>query len=163
MKTKTKYQNDLYIGRIKRGCVMCKVYLAQPRWIGNWYWSFDNLETSATYLTHIEYQRKEYVYDKKGNILLSRRLNIYDTLKKIFGDTLAITDVDDLWRFSDLLESYYTLKKTAELFVRGCSNYTTIDKMPLSLMDMDSYKKINEVLIPSIFDAMYDILMKYQK
>lgn len=88
-------------------------------------------------------------------------LNMFDQLKKFFGDSLTITDDKDLWTFCELSKTIYTLKATAELFHRGGSHYTS-NPDANSIKNPEIENHINGVLIPSQIRHLWTILDKYR-
>lgn len=86
---------------------------------------------------------------------------MFDALKGYYGDTLTIKDDADLWTFCELVQTFYTLKETAEVLGRGGSNYTRnpCDKI---IMNKEETKRINERVLPAIFDELEDLLKKYR-
>ena len=87
--------------------------------------------------------------------------NMRDAIKDMFGDTLTIKDNNDLWAFCELMQSFYVLKKAAELYGRGRTNYGPNACKDI-LQNTEETKKINGILLPSIFDALESLLHKYR-
>ena len=63
----------------------------------------------------------------------------------------------DLWSFCELVKTAYTLKETAEVLGRGGSHYTTNVCADI-VKNEDEVKRINEIVLPAIFDAIGKIL-----
>lgn len=88
-------------------------------------------------------------------------LHMFDQIKKFFGESLTITDDNDLWKFCELSRTIYTLKSTAELFHMGGAHVThNPDINSLKNPEMENY--INVVLIPSQIRHLWTILDKYR-
>lgn len=123
-----------------------KIYLSAPSWDCGWYWGFGYLGNNNCHY-HVEGVAK----DK----------NLWDALREHFGETLTITDEADLWTFCELMQTFYTLKKSAEVLGRGGSHYTT-NPVADVIKNEDEAKRINEKVMPAIFDALEDVLKKYR-
>lgn len=139
MTTKTNFTSDILIGNIKGGGY---VHLAAPSWDCDWYWGFGYIQ-NKNINTH---------FDSLGNN------NMYDNIKDNFTDFI-IQDDKDLWQFCELMQTFYNLKNTAEVLGRGGSHYT---KNPLSelIKNTDEVERINNILMPAIFDEIYALLKK---
>jgi|LakMenEpi03Aug12_release.lakeMendotaPanAssembly.Ray.scaffolds.fasta_scaffold207512_6 hypothetical protein len=88
---------------------------------------------------------------------LMKETDLYNGLKKHFGDTLTIKE-ENLYEFCEIVKTIYSLKETAEVFGRGGSHYTTNPLKGL-IIDKDLVNKINGKLIPELIDYMYKILV----
>ena len=71
-----------------------KIYLTKPEWQCDWYWCFGWIG-NKNLLTHL---------DRLGNS------NMYDNIKE-FIPNVKLSDTN-LWKFCELAESIYTLKKS---------------------------------------------------
>jgi hypothetical protein len=162
MKNKTKFQEKLLIGSVPCGLVTRKVYLSAPSWDCDWYWGFGYLGNKTMHF-HVNGLKTIDRYNVEKNVREYEFVNLFDGFKKKFGDSLVVTDDKDLWKLCDLFQSFYTLKEVAALYRGGCSHYTDVNNIGLNLTNLAQYKEINYELIPKIFDAIYDILIKYQK
>ena len=145
MKTLNEYPKKLYIGKHDHECI----YLTSPSWDCNWYWGFGYLGN------------KNCHYHVNG-LAERENINLFDAFKKHFGESLIIKNDNDLWKICELFDTFYTLRKTAELFGRGGSNYTENPCKEL-LIDKILVTKINEVLIPNVIDEIYKILLSYKE
>ena len=74
--------------------------------------------------------------------------------KNYFKETV-LTD-EEIWILCDLMMTYYTLKKTAELFRHGIqlSNRAKIDKLQSPMTE----DLINKVLLPEVFKKIEQLL-----
>lgn len=129
------------------------IYLRRPSWDCGWYWGFGYLGNANC---HFHLDCLEVMDDSL------RTKNLFDQLHAMFGDSLTITNSRDLWQFCDIVQTIYTLKKAAEVFGRGGSNYTKNPDAE-ALKDSEIVKKINEELIPHQIVSLYKILEKYSK
>ena len=162
MKNKTKFQEKLLIGSVPCGLVTRKVYLSAPSWDCDWYWGFGYLGNNRMHF-HVDGLKTIDKYNVEKNVREYKFVNLFDGFKDKFGESLVVTDDKDLWKLCDLFQSFYTLKEVSALYHRGCSHYTDVENIGLNLTDLARYKEINYELMPKIFDAIYDILIKYQK
>lgn len=135
-----------YIGSFKLGEKDGEsILLSSPSWDCGWYWGYGYLGN------------KNCHYRLDG---LNKDKNLYDAIKEHFGDTLTITDDEDLWQFSELMASFYSLKETAKVLGRGGLHYTT-NVVSDVIMNKTEAKRINEIVMPAIFEAISQILKKY--
>jgi len=139
MKT-TKFKDDVILGKLNDK----DIYLKKPSWDCDWYWGFGYL---GNYTIH---------YHIDG---INKSKNLYDALKKHFGDSLTIKDDKKLWLFCEFMATFYSLKETAEVLGRGGSHYT---KNPLAdvIKNKTEVDRINNEIMPKIFDAIWDIFKK---
>lgn len=122
------------------------IYLSAPSWDCDWYWGFGYLGN------------KDCHYHVDG---LDTSKNLFDAIKDHFGETLAIKEDDDLWSFCELMASFYALKKTAEVLGRGGSNYGENPVREIIKNEAEA-KRINNEVMPAIFDAIENIIKKYR-
>lgn len=118
------------------------VTLAPPSWNCGWYWGFGYIQNDNLH-TH---------FDSIGE------KNMFDNIKESFTNFI-ITDDSDLWKFCELMQTFYTLKKTAEVFGRGGSNYSTNPCSEL-VKNTSEAARINEIVLPAIFDQIYLLISK---
>ena len=123
-------------------------YLSAPSWDCDWYWGIG-------YLGH------RYVHFHLDGVQKEHNTNMFDALRAEFGDTLTIKDDSDLWTFCELFETAYALKQTAEVLGRGSSNYTT-KPCEWIIKNKAEADRINDIVLPAIFDAIENILIKYR-
>lgn len=120
------------------------IYMSRPSWDCDWYWGFGYIGNRNLH-THLNCLGKS---------------NLYDNLKNYFNQEFIIKEDKDIWQFAEVVMTIYQLRKTAELFHRGGSHYTTNPQQQL-LINPEWEQHINCVLIPQQIDAMYQILAKY--
>lgn len=92
---------------------------------------------------------------------LSKNKNLYDAFKEHFGKSLMIRD-SQLWTVCELFKTFYILKETAEVLGRGGAHYTTNPCKDI-IINKDETDRINNVVLPAVFDALYNILERGQK
>jgi len=119
-----------------------RIYLDKPSWDCGWYWGFGYLGNKDCH-----YHLSSY---KNG-----RNINMYDALITDYDLNAKIKE--NLWEFCELVESSYVLKETAEVLGRGGSHYTTNVCSDIIKNEVE-VKRINEVVLPKIFDALYKII-----
>ncbi len=137
-----------WIDKFKMGVVDGEViYLSAPNWSCDWYWGFGYLGNKNCH----------YHLDS----LCDSSINMYDGLKKHFGDTLTITD-SKLWVFCELVCTAYALKNTAEVLGRGGSHYTTNPCADV-IKNKGEADRINTTVLPKIFDAIHDLIIGDKK
>lgn len=145
MKT-LKFTNKIYMGNVDNE----KIYLSAPSWDCNWYWGFG-------YLGNRNYQYHVDGLNAKENI------NLFDAFKKHFdADTFIIKNDKALWTLCELFSTFYTLKEAAGVLGRGGAHYTTNPIADL-IKNKDEVTRINEVILPALFDAIYDVLTTSNK
>ena len=139
----TKFEEKFKLGKVDED----NIYLSPPSWDCDWYWGFGYLGN------------KDCHYHLDG---LSHTKNLFDALKEHFGDSLTIKEDKHLWTFCELIQTFYNLKETAEVFGRGGSNYTS---NPISelIIDKNLVYKINNIILPKLFDEIETILSNYRQ
>jgi hypothetical protein len=132
-----------------------KIYLSAPSWDCGWYWGFGYLGNSQTHY-HVDGLKTREWYDAEKKCFQSERLNLFDGFKKHFGNSFKITD-KDLWTLSELFETFYTLRKTAEVLGRGGAHLTSNPAAEV-IKNPEEVTRINDVVLPQIFEEIYKIL-----
>ncbi len=145
----TKFIQKFRIGKpVDNGEYALSEYLAAPSWDCDWYWGFGYLQNKDIH-HHVDGLGKTH------------NAHMFDALKKEYGDSLTIKDDKDLWTFCELMYTFYTLKKYAELCHQGGSHTTTNPCADILTLP-EREKEINHVTLPAIFDALNDLLAKYR-
>jgi len=67
-----------------------------------------------------------------------------------------------LWTVCELFKTFYILNETAEVLGRGGAHYTTNPCKDI-IINKDETDRINNVVLPAVFDALYNILERGQK
>jgi len=119
-----------------------QVYLAAPSWDCGWYWGFGYIQNKNMH-THFDGLGKNNMFD-----------NIKDTFKEFI-----IQDDNDLWKFCELMCTFYTLKATAEVLNRGGSHYCANTCKDI-IQNTKEADRINNIVLPAIFDQIYLLLKK---
>lgn len=136
---KTNWTNKVFFGKDKEGE---EIFLSAPSWDCGWYWGFGYLGNKNCH----------YHLDGYAN---GRNINMYDALSADYELNPKIKK--NLWEFCELVLTAYSLKKTAEVLGRGGSHIT---KNPCAsmIMNKDETKRINEVILPAIFNHIAELL-----
>ena len=140
MANETKWTKKVFFGTRKEDGK--KIYLSPPSWDCGWYWGFGYLGNRDEHYHLSGYQD-------------GRNINMYDALSGDYDLNPLIAK--DVWSFCELVKTAYTLKETAEVLGRGGSHYTTNVCADI-VKNEDEVKRINEIVLPAIFDAIGKIL-----
>ena len=144
------FGKDIYLlGKDKDGI---NYWLEEASWDCGWYWGFGYVET---------YTNNKYPH-------LSRDINshqhfdglflkgaIFDSFKSLLVET-PLSD-NEIWKLLELMDTFYTLRESADLFKNGGSHITT-NPLMLELKDEKIYNNINQELLPRVFKEIYKIL-----
>ena len=142
-------------------------WLESPSFDCGWYWGFGyierytnnkNPERAKDTASHTHFkggiigEQEFYDYKKrcfrKGEY--KHHLNEHDLKASVLSD-------DESWELSELMNSYYLLRETAEFFNHGGS-HTTKNPLEDDLKKPDLVKEINWVLLPKIFKEVDKLL-----
>jgi hypothetical protein len=155
MNTLSNYPKKIYIGENDGE----KIYLSAPSWDCGWYWGFGYLGNINCHY-HIDGLTKNESYNTEKKVWEYEFTNLFDGFKKHFGKTLIVRD-SQLWTLCELFNTFYALKETAEVLGRGGAHYTTNPCADL-IKNVDEVKRINEIVLPQIFEEIYKILIPAQ-
>lgn len=139
MQTLSNY-SKVFLGKVDNE----RIYLSPPSWNCGWYWRFGYLGN------------KNCHYHVDG---LAKDCNLFDGLKNHFGESFIVKNDKDVWTLAELFKTFYALKQTAEVLGLGGSHYTTNPCSEI-IKNTDEVKRINEVVMPQIFEEIYKILLK---
>ncbi len=135
-----------------------RIYLTQPKFDCGWYWGFGYLGNSKEHYHLSGYQSKTRLFIlEDGNykhITEKRNIYMYDALLADYDLNPKIKK--HLWEFCELALTAYTLKETAETLGRGGSYMTTNPCKDL-IINKAEVTRINDVVLPAIFNALNDI------
>jgi hypothetical protein len=135
------------------------IYLRPPSWDCYWYWGFGYLGNKNRHY-HVDGLTKIETYNAEAKATITKSVNLYDGFVAHFGNTLRVRK-SDLWTLVELFQTFYTLKKTAEVLGLGGSHYTTNPAKDL-IINKDEVERINNIVLPQIFEEIYKILHKNQ-
>ena len=126
-----------FLGRDKEGT---GYWLSSPSFDCDWYVGFGYIGNNHLH-THLD------------SVLNETGKDWHSAMKEFFGDELTnkLSKDADLWKFCDLMKSFYTLKDAYELYHSGSSHLTTVkspnfknEEMAVHIMK-DIFKTVNEV------------------
>ncbi len=137
----TIWTENIYFG--VRRCDSSPFYLCAPTWDnGTEEWDFGYLGNPGEHYS---------LYDYAGGRLITMR----NALKHDYELTPSIEYY--LSKFCDLMTSAYTLSKAAKLYNYGMSNICNTGLESI-LKDGVQYERINGLLLPTIFDKVYELV-----
>lgn len=151
MKT-TKFDNRIKLGEVDNA----PIFLSAPSWDCGWYWGFGYLGNKDCHY-HVEGLTKIEKYNHEAKAFTHESVSLYDGFKRHFGESFILKDDNKIWTLAELFATFYCLKETAEVLGRGGSHYTT-NPIAEIIKNTDEVKRINEVVLPQLFDAIYDVL-----
>ena len=134
-----------------------KHYLEQAHWDCEWYWGFGYVHT-FTNNNKPENSRdisSHYHFDSFNRDKDGRSCCMYDGIKARLVE-LTVSD-KELWTLCELMRTYYIMREYSDLLSRGGAHYTTNPKAELIKNDRE-YKRINEIVLPKIFDEIEALL-----
>ena len=137
MKTKRQYKQKTFLG-INNGK---KIYLTAPSWDCGWYWGFGYLGNKDCHY-HVDSMEKDVPF--------------YEKFEKHFGSTFIVRP-SQKYLIAELFKTFYSLKETAEVLGRGGSHITSNPCKEI-IKNESEVKRINEIVLPAIFDEIYKIL-----
>lgn len=136
------------------------IYLSPPSWDCGWYWGFGYLGNKNSHY-HVDGLKKIEEYKHESKSWTCKHVNLFDGFKHHFGKTIKIRE-SKLWTLSELFETFYTLKETAEVLGRGGSHLTSNPCADI-IINKSEVTRINEIVLPEIFKAIYLLLENGKK
>lgn len=131
------------------------VWLEAASFDCGWYWGFGYIETyegnkapniARDIDSHSHYDSSIWSSrNVKGDFVY--HINMMDWKASTLTDGEA-------WKLSELMREFYCLRETAQLFDRGSMNICDAGFPKDELLS----KRINEVLLPAIFEKVYSLL-----
>jgi len=155
MKTLSNYPTKIFIGQNDNE----NIYLSAPSWDCGWYWGFGYLGNRNCHY-HVDGLTKHETYNFDKKCREYEFTNLFDGFKKHFGNSLIVRD-SQLWKLVELFKTFYTLKECAEVLGRGGSHYTTNPCTEI-IINADEVTRINNIVLPAIFEEIYKILIPAQ-
>ena len=134
-----------------------KHWLDSPSWDCGWYWGFGYIHT-FTNNNHPEMSRdisSHYHFDSFRKDANGRACCLYDGIKAALSE-LTVND-KELWTLCELMQTFYTMREYADLLNRGGAHYTTNPQRE-TIRNEKEEKRINEVVLPKIFDEIEKLL-----
>ena len=121
------------------------VYMPKPSWDCGWYWGFGYLESywRGTRHTHVD-------------VICDESKKDWHTALTEYFDEMTLSE-KELWLFCDYMRTFYTLRKTAEIYGEGYSHYTEKAKLPI-IQNKLLADAINKVQLPALFKAIDELM-----
>lgn len=129
-----------------------KIWLVAPSWDCGWYWGFGYLEAYGRRFGQLDITTHTH-FDSE--ILNNGKTNAFNYFKEYFTKT-PLTD-SEIWLLCDYMQTFYTLRKTAETFRHGYSYFTGKAKID-DLQRTDLEKEINQNMLPKLFKEIEKLL-----
>lgn len=132
-----------------------KVWLEEPSWDCSWYWGFGYMET---YLRNATPNKARDIssHTHFDTTILQGKSHAFDNFKEYFVET-PLTD-NEIWLLCDYMQTFYTLRKSAELFRHGYSYYTGRAKID-AIQDTTLEDRINVALLPQLFKKIEELFI----
>ena len=146
-------KKNYLLGRDKEGK---KIYLVAPSWDCGWYWGFGYLHSYTRRFGQLDTGTHTH-FDTE---FFESYTNCFDAFKNYFDDTTLTAN--EIWILCDYMKTFYTLRKTAELFRHGYSYITGRAKID-NLERQDLEKEINEKMLPELFEKIDKLLSPTQE
>lgn len=129
-------------------------WLEAASWDCDWYWGFGYIET-YTNNNNPSRARDIESHSHFDSLGAKENKNLYDAFKEKF----IVTPLSDkeLWTLCELMKSFYTAKKYAEMLHTGGAHYTTNPCRDIIQNDKE-YNRINKIVIPAICKEVYALL-----
>ena len=128
-----------------------KVYLEAPEWCCEWYWGFGYIHTFKRndINSHVHWDSSFILGKQKDNSYIHH-------INEVEGFQSVLTD-EESWALSELMETAYILRNTADLFHRGGSHVARNPCINILKRSKEN-KLINETLLPEVFKEIQKIL-----
>lgn len=150
--TTEAFGKEIYLlGKDKEGILY---WLEEPKWDCDWYWGCGYVET-YTNNKNPSIARDIESHQHFDGLFFNKNKNGYDNFKEFFDET-TVTD-KELWTLLEVMKTIYILKETAEVLGRGGSHYTS-NPCRDTITNTEEVKRINEVVLPALFEAVRRIL-----
>lgn len=130
-------------------------WLEEAKWDCDWYWGGGYVET-YTNNAYPSMSRDITSHSHFDSLFFNKaNKNGHDTFVEFFVTT-PFTD-KEIWKICELMKSFYIARQYSDMLYCGGAHYTS---NPVSeiIKSGEEYKRINEVIIPNIMQALYDIL-----
>lgn len=154
--TRHAFGKNIYLIGTKNGV---QYWLEEPTWDCDWYWGFGYVKTYTN--------NKNPEIARDSNSSQHFDIMFFDVYKNMnrtasdvfleFFDETPFTE-KEVFQLLDLMQSFYTCRRMADMTHLGHSGYIATDANIL-LRDNDMYDKINRIMIPAIFKELKNILI----
>ena len=129
-------------------------YLKEASWDCDWYWGFGYIET-FTNNAHPEKAKDIASHTHFSEVFSNPYMNGYKNKKKLFVE-YTVSD-KELWKLVELMNTFYTLENYSNMLHRGGTNYSENSIKDIIKND-DEYERINKVVLPKLFEEIYQLL-----
>ena len=152
MTKQTRRRNGKNIYLLGKGTDGLNYWLEAPSWDCGWYWGFGYVET---YTNNAQPENARDIRSHQHFDGLFLKKDLHKSFKDFFKYT-PLTD-GEIWKLLELMQEYYTLRKTADLFSIGGSHITESPTRAV-LKNAEMAEKINKEYIPAITAEVLKIL-----
>lgn len=134
-----------------------KYWLGEATWDCGWYWGFGYISTYEKNRLPSKANDIDSHEHWDTSIIGQDGSEYYNHINENqkFIDTV-LTEKES-WKLSELMKSFYILKKAAEFYKSGNAHITDNPLFEL-LKSPAEYERINKVLLPAIFEEVYKLL-----
>jgi hypothetical protein len=137
------------------------LWLEAAQWDCGWYWGFGYVEVYTNQAnpacardiashTHLD----SILWTQYEDVLTRERRYLHHINEALTESVL--TELES-WQFSDLMKSFFTLRKAADVLTRGGSHLSSQGEMPY-LKQPNLANEINGEILPKLFEDVYKIL-----
>ncbi len=148
-KTINKFGEHYLLGVDARGV---KHYLKKPSFDCGWYWGFGYIHT---FINNNKPELSRDISEHYHFNSFEKNTNMFDGIQNAFVS--FVLDNKDLWTLCELMKTAYTLGNYADTLYTGGAHYTTNPCKDIIKND-DEYNRINNVVLPAIFDQVKKLL-----
>jgi hypothetical protein len=129
-----------------------RYYLQEASWECGWYWGFGYVESYRGKGTSDRAWRSHNHFD---TLFLKDRMYA-DGFRDFFFDYTPLSK-EEIWKLLELMKSAYIAREYSDMLSRGGAHYTENPCKEIIKNDIE-YNRINEVVIPSIMNKVYELL-----
>lgn len=155
MKLLREYSEKVLLGKVDNN----NIYLSAPSWDCGWYWGFGYLGNENCHY-HVGGLNKIETYNFAKSTREYEFVDLKTGFERHFGDSFIIRS-SDRWVFAELFSTFYKLTETAEVLGRGGSHLTSNPAKDI-IINKDDTARINNIVLPAIFDEIYKIIERNQ-
>lgn len=127
-------------------------YLVEPTWDCGWYWGLGYVHS---YTNNTQPTRSRDISSHKHFNSMFLDKDLYHGFKEFFVET-PLAD-REIWKLLELMQSAYTMRSMADMCCTGGAHITSNPCAEL-LRDKVMYKRINDVLLPAVFEQVRNLL-----
>ena len=146
MQKRVSYAFDKEVYLLGLGKDGCHYWLEAPSWDCDWYWGFGYVETytcdASPSISHDINSHQHF-----DGLFLRGPKDCHSMFTEFFEET-PLTD-KEIWQLLELMETFYTLRKAADTFVRGGSHITG-NQFKDIIKNEHHARELNAIVIPPI-------------